>query len=259
MNLIESLPPIRRARDFHLYTENNQRILDLWRADGMALFGHKKGNLILKMKNSLEKGVLPAYPTVELRRLKKAIQSWLGELSEFIISSSLSEATLLLQSTNQPYQTLHPLDPLPPDGLLLIRLPLPLSHAPVLLATVGNTPFPKELQDRGDSPVSPYLLVAATRSIYDWIKVFPQLEEVDYSWFDRGVEKVKEQGKKVPFCREGVCLKFNGNLQNYPKQFQKALSNRILLSPTIERPSYLPLQVSDGEKALLLKALVEVK
>ncbi|MDR1315285.1 MAG: hypothetical protein LBK13_00305 [Spirochaetales bacterium] len=76
MNYAESgyagLPPICRARDYHLYARGGKRYLDMCLGGGRALFGHRPHGLYKILKNELQKGLAAEFPTQFEKRFERA-------------------------------------------------------------------------------------------------------------------------------------------------------------------------------------------
>jgi hypothetical protein len=71
--LLKLLPPIRRARDFRLYTEDGRRLVDLWQYGGAALLGHTPPGLLRAFKNTAGRGLFAPLPGRLEGRLLKAL------------------------------------------------------------------------------------------------------------------------------------------------------------------------------------------
>ncbi|MDE0227877.1 MAG: class III aminotransferase, partial [Spirochaetaceae bacterium] len=67
------LPEIRRARDFHLYTGDGRRLLDLYLDGGAALLGHRPALLGRELKSVLGRGLLGNLPSVHGARLVRVL------------------------------------------------------------------------------------------------------------------------------------------------------------------------------------------
>ncbi|MCL2601795.1 MAG: hypothetical protein FWD91_03170 [Treponema sp.] len=76
MALLELLPNVLRARDFHLYLEGGKRITDLWRWGGRAVLGHKPPKVLAEMKNAAERGLFTPLPHPLQRRCIKALREF---------------------------------------------------------------------------------------------------------------------------------------------------------------------------------------
>jgi hypothetical protein len=71
--LLKLLPPIRRARDFRLYTEDGRRLVDLWQYGGAALLGHTPPGLLRALKNTAGRGLFAPLPGRLEERFFKAL------------------------------------------------------------------------------------------------------------------------------------------------------------------------------------------
>ena len=60
--LLKLLPPVRRARDFRLYTEDGRRLVDLLQYGGAALLGHTPPGLLRAFKNTAGRGLFAPLP-----------------------------------------------------------------------------------------------------------------------------------------------------------------------------------------------------
>lgn len=72
--LLKLLPPIRRARDFRLYTEDGRRLVDLWQYGGAALLGHTPPGLLRAFKNTAGRGLFAPLPGRLEGRLLRALR-----------------------------------------------------------------------------------------------------------------------------------------------------------------------------------------
>jgi hypothetical protein len=71
--LLRSLPVIRRARDFRLYTEDGRRLTDLWQYGGHAILGHTPPAVLRELKNAASRGLFAPFPGCYEGRLIKAL------------------------------------------------------------------------------------------------------------------------------------------------------------------------------------------
>ena len=75
INEENGIPPVKRAREFKLYTYDGRILSDLYRGNGRAFSGHKPGKTVFTLKNLAEHGVFCAYPSVYGGRLQKALRT----------------------------------------------------------------------------------------------------------------------------------------------------------------------------------------
>ena len=98
--VLHELPPIRRARGYHLYDEAGKRYLDLSLAGGRALLGHRPERALLELKNLLSRGL-----AADLNVSKPAITRALDRLSEFELVrrkiDPLDRRSVLVQRTSK--------------------------------------------------------------------------------------------------------------------------------------------------------------
>jgi hypothetical protein len=75
--LLRTLPPVLRAREFRLYTQNRRkeggRLTDLWQNGGGAILGHKPPAILREFKNAADCGLLSPLPHPLEKRLLKAL------------------------------------------------------------------------------------------------------------------------------------------------------------------------------------------
>ena len=76
---MKRFPEINRARGYYLYTSDGKRYLDMALDGGRLIMGHRQKGYALAMKNAIDKGILPGYPSKYAYRLKQAIKALLGK------------------------------------------------------------------------------------------------------------------------------------------------------------------------------------
>lgn len=264
-----ALPTVRRARDFHLYTEDGRRLLDLYLDGGGALLGHRSERSAREMKNVLGRGLtgnLPSGYGARLARILRRVlpgHAWIG------IAASDDDAWRLLRerradaapSLEEVPDPLYDRDwrtapvawwrPLcgeqPPDGAwlaegpaaLLHRLPFRIGAGPVTVSTrepvAGAGPPP------AGGNVSPLLLSGAAVALRHLARCAPQ----------RLAEAARWPSKLGAWRRNGVYL-----LADYPRRRHAAvhaafLAAGVLLNPSHAGPNILPGSASPGEWQLL--------
>ncbi|NIZ18821.1 hypothetical protein [Entomospira culicis] len=74
LHLLSELPPIRRSRGGYLYTQNGERLLDLWLNNATILQGHQPAGLLTVAKNALAQTFIHPYPSHWHQRAIQAIQ-----------------------------------------------------------------------------------------------------------------------------------------------------------------------------------------
>lgn len=267
--LLRRLPPIRRARDYHLYDHSGRRYLDLWLGGGRALLGHRPENVLTEVKNQLSKGLLGDFPSIYERRLFKALAKVMPGYTEFRVYRSMERlyravAPLVgdegpsdpaLGSFGRPAFSLwRPF--LPESGATRARndgpgsseassragspamqvavpvLPLFATGAPEVAAfsePPGDTAGPSDV-------VSPALLSGITKAVIRLVRFGEQYTEDLWRRFD------------APFWRRtGPYLAASCAPEEYPALFDGLLSRGVLISPYYRSPSVVPASATDGE------------
>lgn len=237
------IPPVKRAREFKLYTYDGRILLDLYRGDGRAFSGHKPGKTVFTLKNLAEHGVFCAYPSVYGGRLQKALRSLFPEFPHTAVFASEAAALRILpQMPADPARgesgltvLWRPGLPVPAETqLLLVRIPAGgFSRA---VAVCGREAVPAD----GET-LSPVEAGVLTRAVYDWmasaadgLPAAPETETVD-------------------FIRRGYYLEYKGT--DYAARRLKALESGVLLPPCAGIPAVLPLSATKGEWGKIAKAL----
>jgi hypothetical protein len=254
----ESLPAIRRARDYHLYAQNGKRYLDMYLGGGRALLGHKPSGLQRILKSETQKGLLAEFPTHHERRLEKALLRLAGEGFRLRIYSCLERALAaagrLLKRSLTEKDIAEPFFGFVPDtpvylrpladadysrfSLLLPVLPFPGGFAPQPLL-FRNAPPPPE----GDA-VSPLLLAGLIRVV--------ELQTGDKS------PDIWKEWRLPGWKRFGCyCFREEGGQKNYRRVFERFLAEGLLISPVPERPTLLPRLFSQGEQRLIERLSAE--
>lgn len=222
-----NIPIIKRAKGFRLYTENGTRIIDLYRENGKAFMGHRAGKLSLNLKNAINKGVLSCYPSPYLDRFKKSLKTVFPEYNHFYIVENCDIAVEVkpFYPKNCEHKIIAPV------------LPFPGSFSPKIICS-------KEVLDIQEVALSSVIIEAANRNMHDYIAFEKSFKPEMIMQIDSPI-----------FAQNGPYLKFTGNSETYPKVWQKALENGILLplDPTIE--AILPFEFSEGEEVNIKKSL----
>jgi hypothetical protein len=71
--ILRLIPPINRARDYRLYTQDGRRVVDLWQYGGRAILGHNPPGVLRELKNSAERGLFAPLPHPRDKRLDRAL------------------------------------------------------------------------------------------------------------------------------------------------------------------------------------------
>ena len=267
--LLRLLPPLSRARDFHLYLEGGRRIVDLWQDSGAAVLGHKPSNVVRELKNAAERGLFAPLPHRQEKRFLKALARFFPgrNFRLYPDGSSLREALKkagVLARGDEPFP-----DPVFPDlpegqglsGLFSLWRPflppcfgdpfsppilipvLPWSLGPRALALSDEAPDLPE-----SAPLSPVLLAAATRALHDLggpgskrdLVSFPRIDRATASWIRRGIY---------------LCRYPQPDHKIWAELFRYFLDGGFLIPPSPRQPLILPGSLSSGEEAKLARLL----
>jgi hypothetical protein len=242
------IPTILRAREFHLYTADGKRLVDLWQAGGQAIFGHKPSNMLRELKNNAERGLFAAFPHPLQARFLKALAQLFPDCQfrvytdEISLRHALNSAGLpndgafsdpAVSSAVGMISLWRPFIPCPPSPLLVPVFPCFLSPKVLVMKTDAfGICLPSET-------IAPVILAAVTRSIYDL------LAEKDIA--------SREAVRTGVWHRKGIYLHYSESLieDAYAGLFYQFLSEGFLLPPSQEQPAILPAVLSAREKAKL--------
>ncbi|MDR1626873.1 MAG: hypothetical protein LBT33_10080 [Spirochaetia bacterium] len=246
------LPPIRRARDYHLYDRGGRRYLDLCLAGGRALLGHKPRGLYKILKNEFQKGLAAEFPTAFEKRFEKALlglappgctvrlyasfDSALGAAGT-ILGRTITGADILEpffaagKWTPVYYRPFTNID-YSRFSILFPVLPFPGNFAPQPLLLREQAPPP------GDA-VSPLLLAGLAR-LAEELKNGLEFPDMWKEW-------------RLPGWKRFGCYCFPPleAEEAYARAYSRFLEEGIVLSPQARRPSILPRLYSPGERRLV--------
>ena len=240
---INRIPRIRRTRDYRLYDFNGGRFLDLCLDGGRALLCHKHGQVILMMKNALEKGLSAPYPGVWEGRLLKQLKMLYPEIAAVSVvfagwkSEAQSEAEAAADGSElpvfRPFEFESPSSE-PRFAETPFKLLLPLPGSGMLKVICALEGCNKELPEPDSVPQ--YLYSGLARAAAD-LKAFASTVDTSvWGAFDSPL-----------WTRRGPWLYPECSRDEYPKLFKAFISRGILLSPYYEIPSCAPYRFTDGE------------
>jgi hypothetical protein len=276
--LLRLLPPVLRARDFRLYTQGGTRLVDLWQYGGAAVLGHTPAGTLRALKNSAERGLFTPLPHPLENRLLKALSRLLPDrvFGLYADETSLREAlkqggVALFGDSSFPDPALPPSDKTPskdaPVPVLSLWRPflskagvrlspvlipvLPWALAPWVLAVEKD--FAASRRFPPSDILSPVLLAAAARTVWDLIAAVPERERKSFP----KIEKALSQGG---WTRQGVYLYplKNPGREVWAVMFRRFLDEGFLFPPCPRLPVILPGSLSPGEEARLAKLLREI-
>lgn len=282
---MKKIPEINRARGYFLYTADGKRYLDMALDGGRLIMGHRQKGYGQALKNAIDKGILPGFPSPYAHRLKQAVRALFGAGCHVYLFKSEEHAKAALATKNLDYTLWRPLtfntdtassvtNACDPINDPINRKPssskdtqkssttlkssspafseqpvIPVLPVPVAFAP-GVVVSTTEL-NLTDEPVSPVLLVGAVRALYN-LKAF--LAEADYSaWEKDGIAEACKGKWRVelpylyPLCKRN----------QYPVVWDAFFEAGIILSFDYDTPSILPPELSDGNRKKLLKLLAE--
>ena len=77
--MMKKIPEINRARGYFLYTADGKRYLDMALDWGRLIMGHRHKGYGQAMKNVIDKGIIPGFPSPYAHRLKQAVKAVFGK------------------------------------------------------------------------------------------------------------------------------------------------------------------------------------
>ena len=261
------VPPVRRARDYRLYTEDGRRLLDLYLDAGGALLGHRPELVGRALKNVAGRGLLGNLPSSYPARLRRLLRRALPGHAWFGIAATADDALGLLRgrlgdALAPPLQVADPLSepnwrqapvawwrPLcgeqPAGGEWLAHGPAALLHR--LPFAVGAGPVTVSTRHGGSGAcvgaphVSPLLLAGAAAALRRLLRTATERSSVASAW-----------PRTAPgWRRSGVYVMAEYPRRRHEGVFAAFLAAGVLLNPRYPGPSILPAPVSPGEAALL--------
>ena len=257
--LLRLVPLVLRAREFHLYLEGGQRLLDLWRQGGRAVLGHKPPEVLKELKNAAERGLFTPLPHPAEKRFFKALEQFFpGRVFRlFTDESSLRRAleqagftgpfydpAFPTQSAGEPSISLwRPFIKMVPGTVFVPVLPWPLGPVVLVLDKSAEAPF--------SSPVIPPVLLApATRALYDLAAALKDHSPDSLKFKYPKIEKALKNGN---WRRQGIYITGKATLDNekYEALFRRFLEAGFLIPLSPAEPIILPLWMSPGEEAKL--------
>jgi hypothetical protein len=241
---IAALPRISRARGGRLYALDGTRWLDCWADGGRGLAGHRPKGVSLRLKNEIDRGLYAPYPSIWQERLEKALLKLFPGYSEVRIFRNAEGAAAALNLSGPPVDPLdlpegegaevlwgRPLLPGHPEADILFPvMPVPgLSNVqPVMMKSPGIETAPSDLI----SPIILASLVRSCSSISDRNTPIPE-----------GFADIWE--------RRGPYMLFQGDVKEYNLLFETLFARRVLIAPSLKRPSILPPDISAREISVL--------
>ncbi|MDR2542626.1 MAG: hypothetical protein LBC80_04155 [Treponema sp.] len=244
-SLLRQIPMVLRVRAFRLYLSNGQRLVDLWLNGGTAVLGHTPPNLLRELKNSASRGLYAPYPHFTEGRFLKALLKLFPEYSFRIYAVPPAEVTheklwRPFANADSPFAT----EDMPVFIPVLPGIQTWRGGLPMGLCVVAAKSESYLAQLPQNDHLSPVLLAAATRGVYDIIAakrakpVFPRLAKTlrEGRWQQSGIY---------------LSLKSKPDADEWAVLFRRFLDAGFLLPPAPFFPLILPGELSPGEEVKL--------
>lgn len=210
---------IKRARGHRLYTEENQKILDLSMDYGRAVLGHRPNGLSLSLKNSIERGIYASYDSKFTGRLRSYLNSKFPEYPYSTLlesESSLGSIDILDPLFNKgkgDYGYWRPFLNTPDYENLIILYPMPGLNSSVVMVSRS-----KPAIDSHD--ISPVIVGGILRSMYDYDAALKKFNPESYDIY----KDLKTFNVIPPY------LIYIGDGNNYNELCCSALDQGVLLN-----------------------------
>ena len=262
MNLINHLPPIKRARGYRLYDYNQRVYIDLYQNGGRAVLGHRAFRLTTVIKDVISKGTIFDLPSIYTKRLEQALSRRFPDFPYVYLAGSpegaLRIAALYLGREISNRHICNPFNPTKRKcdilrsypflkdaqreeraSVLMPVIPFVMSGSPAALCFRNTPPEGFPLSEL----ISPVVLAGALRALND-LKNYRQAD-----WFKEDLLKDKRG-----WLQRGIYITANFEEELYAGVFKNFLEKGVLLNPDYREPSILPAEASPGE----LKRMVDL-
>jgi hypothetical protein len=263
MELINHLPPIKRARGYRLYDYNQRVYLDLYQNGGRAILGHRAFRLTTVIKDVISKGTIFDLPSIYTKRLEQALCRRFPEFPYVYLAGSpegaLRIAALYLGREISSSDIRDPFSRTKKTGSILRRYPFVKDAQaeegvsvlmPVIPFAMGGSPAAlcfRHAPPEGfplSEVISPVILAGALRALDDLKNFYRQAD-----WFKEELLK----GKRG-WLQRGIYITATFKEELYAGVFKSFLEGGVLLNPGYPGPSILPAEASPGE----LKRMVDL-
>ncbi|MFW6368233.1 MAG: hypothetical protein ACOCZ9_00720 [Spirochaetota bacterium] len=281
-SLLSTVPPIRRARGYRLYTGDGRRYLDCWQDDGGAVLGHRAGSYRQAFLNKAARGLLLPIPGPEHGKLEKAVRalwrSWTSDLAHLDRRVHLfRNRERMKMALGDAFGAVPRFDPLaepeaPADFRLVVARPfmpvyagmndwiepvLPLARAiapAVLLGPVGTAVDSATTSRLEGDYVPAGMLAALSRSVYDLLRV-------QRAGVHPGAHFAGELAETGVWTAHGPWLvpAIGGAEPRYRRLFELHLAEGVLINPEPGGTSIVPAESSAGERAWMRTAALRAR
>jgi hypothetical protein len=259
--VLNQVPAVLRARNFRLYTNGGRRLVDLWQNGGAAILGHTPPSLLRALKNTAGRGLYAPLPHfMETGYIKALARVFPGREFRLYAAPPPELETLAAAGSAALWRPFT--DPAAP-------LAVPENAPPVLIPVVpgiqgwrDNLPYglcalavePDCAQTASLPPadfLSPVLLAAAARGIYDLVAAAPARANPAYPRVAKALKK------NAYWQRQGLYLwpRQTPDDEDWAALFSRFLAKGFLLPPLSSQPAILPGELSPGEEAHLAALL----
>jgi hypothetical protein len=273
-----TMPVVKRARAWRLYTEDGKRLVDLWQQGGRAVMGNTPHNVLKVMKDTADKGLLGNFAVPGGGRLEKTLLSLFPDYSfRFYADRRGLERSLAHANTDwsgdgfpdpaawdirvsdASEQARRPVLWRPfigrrssvRDGqfIFVIVPPLPLPGCPHILAV---PPLADAESFAPSDVISPVMLAGLNRAFAD---VIAAKDTRKHGGLSRRLELAM---KRSIWRRRGIYFHLRRPSEGdfYEMIWNKYLEKGFLLPPDWETPAIFPGELSPNEESALL-ALIE--
>lgn len=278
-SLLDEIPLIRRAAGYRLYTGDGRRYLDAWQAGGAALLGHRAGRYREAFANKAQRGLTVPLPAPEVRKLKRALATWLPETRPVRLFENSDRMFAAIRACLGAFEVVDPAmgetgaapQAAGPSRIVLARpflvqeaspgdwvvpvLPLPSPFACAVLLgqeldeASGGGPGEgvRRLPDGELVAVAP--ISSVTRALHDLFRVVR-------AGGHTGVGVAAELAKTGVWRARGPYLEAGAaaDAERYRRLFRLFRDEGVIISPDRLQPSIVPADMSKGERAHLMAA-----
>ena len=244
--LLRLLPPVLRARDYHLYLDGGQRLTDLWLMGGSAILGHKPPRIVNELKNSAERGLFIPFPHPAERRFFKALAAFFPG-RKFRLYNDFSSLGRAVEAAgiNNSHESGLPIwrpfgDNCENAPLFAPILPWPQAPAVLVLDQSLDASFP------AGELIAPVVLAPATRALYNLVAAGENGGRPRYPSIEKALAKTNKWKRKSIYLTRNPDIK-----EDWHDLWRDFLDKGFLLPPSALEPLILPGILSKGEEAKL--------
>ncbi|MGL4525299.1 MAG: hypothetical protein ACRCVN_07290 [Spirochaetia bacterium] len=244
---VSSIPLVRRAREYFLYTPQGQRYRDLFLAEGKLILGHTPPGYTLVAKNAIEQAMMVPYPNLWHQRLLRMLSKMFATEQVLICcESAMRQQSIVWQEPwNQQqanYVLWRPLFLRPYAPFVRLVLPVPISGICIILCSPG-------------AQISHFSQVITTgmqarlliKALGFWQKT---LHESPTGSMARIAHAFARQAQIF-----GPYFFFTDDEKNHQKIYNDLLENDILIPPAVGLVGAIPMVLTQREEKILKEVL----